>query len=269
MINIVLKAFRSQKVAQVFLEGWRKHCNTTRLYSYVSAVADTEDHRPDGPTLGHALTIKPGRSDQATQPLANVSPTDLLCRKEGSMKIQSPKKLFDQWRWICLEIVVVGSVLAQVAGAESTQIITDEKAKIEELLSSTERVGLQLQGTKVVTAELALCELTLETQFEFPDPNPAGVKYQIVAIDLHLVEEIEQREHSGRYFLRFRPHGFGSPFRRMIELGATERFSRWDGKEFENTENFNLVHTIPLEGRAEVGSLLQEYTERNCKEGSI
>ena len=38
------------------------------------------------------------------------------------------------------------------------------------MLSSTERVGTSLQGTKVVVAEIELCELHIRTDFDFPDP---------------------------------------------------------------------------------------------------
>ncbi|MEP0962944.1 MAG: hypothetical protein ABJQ70_15000 [Roseobacter sp.] len=119
----------------------------------------------------------------------------------------------------------------------SHQFHGDNVEKIEAMLSSTERVGTSLQGTKVVTAGLELCELRIRTDFDFPDPNPVGTKFGSLILDLHTVGEVEQREFMGKYFLDFNPHGFGSPFRKLGPLKASKYRVRWDGHESSYIED--------------------------------
>ncbi|WP_299782731.1 hypothetical protein [uncultured Roseobacter sp.] len=144
----------------------------------------------------------------------------------------------------------------------------DEVARIEQMLSWTERVGVDLERVKEVSTTLNGCELQMETEYSSPDPQPIGVKLQILTIDLTRVGRIEQSEFRGLYLVELYAYGFGSIFRPLEDMKAHTYSERRDGKKFESVENLTLNLFIPLPDRETIANDLRDYVEAYCSKGA-
>lgn len=178
--------------------------------------------------------------------------------REGKLKTLQRRVLRFSMRCACL---ILFCILFWTMPVKS-----DQRKEIEDLLSYDEIVGVNLEGRKNVSAELESCELHITTTFGFPDPNPVGVRKMINTLDLTRVGSVEQYPYRGRTLLKFRPHGFGSPFRSAIDLEAQQYAERWDREVFSSTKNLGVNFFLPQEGRNKLARLLRRYIREHCKE---
>lgn len=161
-------------------------------------------------------------------------------------------------------LLIIASLFFLTAFFVVQKAAADQVTRIERLLSWTERVGVDLEGTKEVSTTLDGCELTKVTEYYFADPEPIGVKRQILTIDLRRVDRIEQSTFRGLYLVELYAHGFGSILRPLEDMKARTFSERWDGATFESIQNLTLNLFIPTPGRKTVGNDLQDYVEAYC-----